>query len=168
MNKKSLIEGNLYHNYTMQATLCFVFNAQWQILLCMKKRWFGEGKRNGAGGKQLDWETIEQTAIREFQEETWVEIAQTDLIQQWLLHFSRPHKPEWNQIVHVFLWKKYQWEPIETEEMRPQWWNIDAIPYDSMRDDDIIRLPRFIWWENFEYECIFDEKNKIYSSKVIL
>ncbi len=59
----------------LQATLCFVFNTQWQILLCMKKRGFGEGKWNGAGGKQVDWETIEQTAIREFLEETWVAIS---------------------------------------------------------------------------------------------
>jgi len=34
-----------------QCTLVLVFNNQNQILLCMKKRGFGEGKYNGAGGK---------------------------------------------------------------------------------------------------------------------
>ncbi len=40
-----------------------------KLLLAMKKRGFGEGKWNGAGGKQKDGETIEETAIRECQEE---------------------------------------------------------------------------------------------------
>jgi hypothetical protein len=34
-----------------QTTLVFVFNEKNQILLAMKKRGFGEGKWNGAGGK---------------------------------------------------------------------------------------------------------------------
>ena len=151
----------------IQATLCFVFNTQWQILLCMKKRGFGEGKRNWAGGKQVEWESIEQTATREFLEETWVAISIENLIKQWILHFYRPHKPEWNQSVHVFVWKEYIWEPSETEEMKPQWWNTDKIPYDNMWDDDIIWLPRLIWWEVFEYEFTFNDKNTINSSKII-
>lgn len=134
----------------------------------MKKRWFGEGKRNWAGGKQVDWETIEQTAIREFQEETWVEISQENLIPQWILHFYRPHKPEWHQTVHVFVWKEFTWEPTETEEMKPQWRDINKIPYEHMWEDDIIWLPRLIWQEKFEYEFTFDEKNTIYSSKIVI
>lgn len=41
-----------------QSTLVFVFNKQKQILLAMKKRGFGVGKWNGAGGKVEDGETI--------------------------------------------------------------------------------------------------------------
>ena len=152
----------------IQATLCFVFNDQWHILLCMKKRGFGEGKRNGAGGKQTEWESIEQTAKREFLEETWVEISIDNIVKQWVLHFYRPHKPEWNQTVHVFVWISFIWEPKETEEMIPKWRSIDEIPYNIMREDDIVWLPRLIAWELFEYEFIFDETNKIYSSKILL
>jgi 8-oxo-dGTP pyrophosphatase MutT (NUDIX family) len=40
-----------------QATLVFVFNPAGDILLAMKKRGFGEGKWNGAGGKVEPGET---------------------------------------------------------------------------------------------------------------
>ncbi|MEI7478242.1 MAG: NUDIX domain-containing protein [bacterium] len=45
----------------------------------MKKRGFGEGKRNGAGGKQQEGETIEETASRELVEETAVDIPASKL-----------------------------------------------------------------------------------------
>ncbi len=58
-----------------QSTLVFVFNPKNHILLAMKKRGFGEGKWNGAGGKVEEGETIVQAASRELQEETGIEIA---------------------------------------------------------------------------------------------
>lgn len=57
-----------------QSTLVFVFNPANQILLAMKKRGFGEGKWNGAGGKVEAGETIVQAASRELREETGIEI----------------------------------------------------------------------------------------------
>jgi hypothetical protein len=106
--------------------------------------------------------------MREFLEETWVEIAPEGLIKQGILHFYWPHKPDWNQSVHVFVGTKYTWEPTETEEMRPQWWDIDKIPYEHMWEDDIIWLPRFIRWEKFEYEFTFNEKSQIVWQKTLL
>ncbi len=58
-----------------QSTLVFVFNPENQILLAMKKRGFGEGKWNGAGGKVEEGETIVQAASRELREETGIEIV---------------------------------------------------------------------------------------------
>lgn len=133
----------------------------------MKKRGFGEGKRNGAGWKQHEGETIEQTAIREFQEETWVIIDTENLKKYWVLHFSRPHKAAWNQDVHVFVGETYSGIPTESDEMKPQWRDIDAIPYGSMRADDTIWLPRLLAQEQFEYEFVFNENNEIYHSNVI-
>lgn len=151
----------------LQSTLCFVFNQQWHILLCKKKRWFGIGKWNGAWGKQTDWETIEQTAIREFHEEIWLEIQPDKLQKKWLLHFTYEAKPEWDQTVHVFLATDFTWEPKESEEVAPAWWAIEAIPYDIMWEDDAIWLPTLLAWEEFEYEFIFDKNNTIYSTKRI-
>ena len=54
-----------------QATLLFLLKNN-QILLAMKKRGFGQGRWNGAGGKPKDEETIIETAIRETQEEIGV------------------------------------------------------------------------------------------------
>jgi hypothetical protein len=44
----------------LQTTLVLLFNDQGQILLAMKKRGFGVGKWNGAGGKIHEGETVIQ------------------------------------------------------------------------------------------------------------
>jgi 8-oxo-dGTP diphosphatase len=53
----------------LQTTLVFLFNSENNILLSMKKRGFGTGKRNGAGGKLHEGENTLQAAIRELEEE---------------------------------------------------------------------------------------------------
>lgn len=51
--------------------------------------------------------------------------------------------------------------------MKPQWFNIDQIPYDEMWDDDKIWLPRVISGENVEYNFNFDENGKIINYELI-
>jgi 8-oxo-dGTP pyrophosphatase MutT (NUDIX family) len=53
----------------LHTTLVFLFNLQGHILLSLKKRGFGIGKWNGAGGKLHKGETILQGALRELEEE---------------------------------------------------------------------------------------------------
>ncbi len=73
-----------------------------EILLAMKKRGFGVGKWNGAGGKVTDGETVEAAAIREFQEEIGVMIAPEDLDACGLIHFRSTHNPGLNWDVQEF------------------------------------------------------------------
>lgn len=54
-------------------TLCFVHDNE-RILLGMKKRGFGANRWNGYGGKLLDGETVEEAAVREFQEEAGIKV----------------------------------------------------------------------------------------------
>ncbi|MCK4525589.1 MAG: NUDIX domain-containing protein, partial [Candidatus Andersenbacteria bacterium] len=56
-------------------TLCIIHQHP-KILLGMKKRGHGEGKWNGFGGKVEEEETIEEAAVREMKEESWVEIKE--------------------------------------------------------------------------------------------
>ena len=138
-----------------QATLAFVFNEWWEIMLCMKKRWFWVWKWNWAWWKKDLNETIHETAKRELLEETWVNL-ELDLLEfRWVLHFIWEATPDWNQDVHVFRSLGYSWEFSETEEMKPAWFKIDEIPYDDMWEDDAIWLPVLIRWEEFEYTVIF-------------
>lgn len=60
-------------------TLVVLFNDKNQILLCMKKRGFGVGKWNGAGGKVDAGETILRAAVRELEEETMITLSESDL-----------------------------------------------------------------------------------------
>src|SRR3954465_14054964 len=54
-----------------QASLCLLVR-EGEVLLARKKRGFGLGKWNGVGGKPEPGETIDETAIRETEEEIGV------------------------------------------------------------------------------------------------
>lgn len=126
-----------------------------KILLCMKKRWFWAGLWNSAGGKLDDCESMEECMIRELKEETNLEATNLEL--SWILYFHFPDNPDWNNECHVFRINDFAWVAEETEEMKPEWYNLDEIPYDKMWKDDPIWLPRIIAWEYIEYELYFDK-----------
>ncbi len=145
----------------LQTTHVFLFNSKWQILLGMKKRWFGIGKWNWFGGKNHEGETIKETALRELSEEAGIFLNERDVEKIGILHFFNEGKPERNQDVHVFHWK-YDGEFSETEEMKPQWRDIEKIPYDSMREDDPIRLPKLISKKSsFDMTFTFNKEGKL-------
>lgn len=111
-----------------------------QVLLAMKKRGFGEGKWNGAGGKVETDETIEQALIREAQEE--INITPTNYEKVADITFDELHGNERKTMqVHVFTCTQWIGSPEESEEMRPKWFNFDEIPYSSMWSDDQYWLP---------------------------
>ncbi len=122
------------------ATLCLLIR-EGEILLAMKKRGFGIGKWNGVGGKVKEGESIEQAALREMEEEISVKAQTTDLESVGVIDFYFQGKPDWNQQVHIFFVKNWQGEPIESEEMKPQWYKHQEIPFDQMWCDDRHWLP---------------------------
>ena len=145
----------------LQTTHVYLFNSQGQLLLGMKKRWFGMGNRNGFGGKNHEGESIVQTALRELFEEADISLKEEDINKVWVLHFFYKAKPEWDQDVHIFS-GIYDGNFQETEEMKPQRWNIQDIPYDTMREDDRIRLPKLInKLTPFDMTFIFNEQGKL-------
>jgi 8-oxo-dGTP pyrophosphatase MutT (NUDIX family) len=144
-----------------QSTLVFVFNPKNQILLAMKKRGFGKDKWNGAGGKLEPGETIAQAASRELFEETSVRIGPAALESRGVLHFHFDGNPDWDQDVNVFVSYGYDGEFEETEEMKPQWFDIGDIPYDAMWEDDPYWLPRVLEGESVEFEFFFGRDGHI-------
>ena len=138
-----------------------------QILLCMKKRWFGVWLWNGAGWKCEKDESIEDAMIRELQEETGLDTTKEDLENMWVLHFFFEQNHDWDQDVNIFKINKFHWEPTETEEMKPKWFAINEIPYHEMWEDDIIWLPRMLSGEKVEYDFTFGMDGKIKAYKLI-
>ncbi|MFH1064442.1 MAG: 8-oxo-dGTP diphosphatase [Candidatus Woesearchaeota archaeon] len=124
-------------------TLCLLVEDE-KIILGMKKRGFGAGKYNGFGGKQEGDETLLQTAVRELGQETGVDTEEQYLKEVAELTFRFPDKPDWNQIVHVYFVTQYNSEPKETEEMRPEWFSRDAIPYEKMWEADRHWMPQVL------------------------
>jgi len=106
-------------------TLCLVHEHP-RVLLGMKKRGFGAGRWNGFGGKLHEGETIEEAAKREVLEETGLTVE--ELSKRGVVDFEFENDPTILE-VHIFRIEKYAGEPAETEEMRPQWFTVDEIPF---------------------------------------
>jgi mutator protein MutT len=125
------------------ATLLFLIKrtdgAVSDICLAMKKRGFGEGRWNGAGGKVQEGESLEAAVVREAKEELGIDASALEKAAE--LHFTFPHESAFDQVVHVFLTESWTGEPGESEEMRPQWFKVRDIPYAQMWSDDILWLP---------------------------
>ena len=118
-----------------------------QLLLGMKKRGFGVGKWNGFGGKFDAGETVRDCALRELEEESGLVPERMEWRAQLLFTFRDSGKL---MRVHVFAAEGFAGEPVETEEMAPRWFDVDAIPYAEMWHDDTFWLPRFLAGERFE------------------
>jgi 8-oxo-dGTP diphosphatase/2-hydroxy-dATP diphosphatase len=147
-----------------QLTLTIVYKNK-KVLLGLKKRGFGVGRWNGFGGKVEDGETIREAAIRELQEESGV-IAQ-EIEEIGILDFEFESDPKILQ-VHIFRVTDFGQEPVETEEMKPQWFDIDKIPFDSMWSDDIYWMPYLLDSKKFEGKFLFDRPSDAdYQSKIL-
>lgn len=149
-----------------QATLVFLLKED-KILLAMKKRGFGMGHWNGVGGKVEPGETSIQAAIRETEEEIGVKVFDLDEVAK--INFYFPHvdmEKKWDQQVVVYLAKDWSGEPVETEEMRPEWTNVVNIPYNEMWSDDIIWLPEVLAGNKIFAEMMFDENKDVLDYKL--
>ncbi len=138
-------------------TLCIVQESN-RILLGMKKRGFGVGRFNGFGGKVNLNETIHEAALRELEEEAGIKAL--DLEEYGVINFEFRGKEDILE-VHIFKTSKFSGEITESEEMLPQWFEINEIPYSEMWSDDIYWLPLFLKGQKFKGRFLFDEDDKV-------
>ncbi|XP_060116685.1 oxidized purine nucleoside triphosphate hydrolase [Heteronotia binoei] len=126
-------------------TLVLVVQPQ-RVLLGMKKRGFGAGRWNGFGGKVQPGESIEQAARRELQEESGLTV---DVLQKiGRITFEFAGNTELME-VHIFRADNFQGEPAESEEMRPQWFELDHVPFKDMWPDDSYWFPLLLQKKTF-------------------
>ncbi|XP_065898640.1 oxidized purine nucleoside triphosphate hydrolase-like [Dysidea avara] len=138
-------------------TLVFIIE-QDRILLGMKKRGFGAGWWNGFGGKVQQGETIEEAAKRELREEC--EITVDSLEEFATITFEFVNDPPLLE-VHLFKSHTYSGVPTETEEMRPQWFKHQEIPFDTMWVDDKIWFPYMLAGKKFDAYFTFQGHHTI-------
>lgn len=134
-------------------TLCVVHCGD-KILLGMKKNGFGAGRWNGFGGKVEARESIENAAKREIKEEAGIKVSEVE--KMGVIDFEFQNNPEILE-VHFFKAEEFEGEPQETEEMKPQWFNIGEIPFDQMWPDDRFWLPIFLEGKKFKGKFLFDQ-----------
>lgn len=136
-----------------------------EICLAMKKRGFGKGRWNGVGGKvDGERETVEDAARRETREEIGVEIGDLDKVAE--LSFYFPHNKVWDQMVHVYLVETWSGEPVESEEMNPQWFSVGKLPFHDMWPDDPFWLSEVIVGNKVRARFSFGEGDRILDKEI--
>lgn len=143
-------------------TLCFLMreNPSREVLLGLKKTGFGAGKYAGFGGRIEVSETIERAAVRELEEESGIKVSINEIYPVGHLTFLFPAKPDWSQTVHVFLAKKWQGDPKESDEMKPIWCMLDEIPFESMWDDASYWLPLILQGKRIKASFVYKDDNQ--------
>lgn len=133
-----------------------------RILLARKKRGFGEGKLNGVGGKQEIGETIEETMIRETQEE--IGVVPKDFFKMAIIDFDEYVKGKRTNVsMHIFLAKDFDGEISESDEMNPEWHDLKKIPFNQMFADDNFWLPEILKGNKVIGNFVYDEDFNILS-----
>src|SRR3972149_5594938 len=144
-------------------TLCIIYQYP-KVLLGMKKRGFGAGRWNGFGGKVSSAETIEEAARRELKEEAQIEIDKLDRVG--VVEFEFRGNPEILE-VHIFRSENFSGEPMETEEMKPQWFHVNDIPFQDMWPDDKYWMPLFLNGKKSKGRFLFGGTDTIIEQELI-
>ncbi|EIW77071.1 hypothetical protein CONPUDRAFT_168093 [Coniophora puteana RWD-64-598 SS2] len=150
---------------TRQYTNAFIIQ-EGKILLGYKKRGFGLGKYNGFGGKVDPGETPAEAAVRELQEEAGISAP---LEHTGTLVFLLDTVP-WTFHIDVYSAREFTGEPIETDEMRPEWFalpsdiagaafvsDLPQIPYETMWADDVYWMRHLLQGIPFVGRCDFEK-----------
>lgn len=148
-----------------QLTVLFLVQGN-KVLLAMKKRGFGVGRWNGIGGKVEPGETIKQAAIRECREE--IGVAPTDFYKAADIIFDEVHQGIRKKLhVNVFVCDTWEGEPVETEEMAPQWFDKTALPYKDMWADDPYWLPQVLEGKYLSCEFNLDDQDQVVKHQIL-
>jgi 8-oxo-dGTP pyrophosphatase MutT (NUDIX family) len=138
-----------------------------KVLLGLRKKvslGMGQGVLSGIGGKvgdtpELRGETNEEALVREILEEVAIGIFSYRLLGH--VRFLNPSKPEWNQEVFAYTVDTWGGNPVETEVIKPMWFDIAALPVERMWKDNRYWVPRVLEGKKVEAIFLFDENHKI-------
>jgi len=135
--------------------------ASGRVLLGIKKRGFGKGKINGFGGKLEANETFEQAMLREAEEE--ISIKPEEYFEAAELSFYDADSLAF--FVKAFIIRRWEGTPRESDELKPFWVSIDALPFTRMWEDDVHWLPAVLSGRKlnakFWYKDLFGDKPKM-------
>jgi 8-oxo-dGTP pyrophosphatase MutT (NUDIX family) len=129
-----------------------------RILLGMKKRGFGVGRWNGFGGKLEPGEDLMAATRRELVEEAGITVVNLD-IRGLLL--AKDEDGSLLRHVQLMVSDRFLGTPQESEEMRPQWFGLDELPFESMWPNDNVWMPRLLAGERLLVVCCFDQAGEM-------
>jgi 8-oxo-dGTP diphosphatase len=115
-----------------------------QVLFGHKKTGLGTGKIVGLGGHVEEGETPAEAAAREVKEESGLHVDVDSLREAAHITFLFPTHPAWDMTVVVFVSDTWRGDAAETDEIRPEWFPVAALPLDRMWDDGKHWVPRVL------------------------
>jgi 8-oxo-dGTP diphosphatase len=115
-----------------------------EVLLGHKKTGLGTGKIVGLGGHVEPGESAVEAAAREVKEESGIRVSPAALTEAARVTFLFPSHSSWDMDVVIFTAADWSGDPAESEEIRPQWFPVAALPFDRMWDDAPHWLPRVL------------------------
>lgn len=134
------------------ATLVFVVK-DGSMLLIHKKRGLGAGKINAPGGRLEPGESFLEAAVREVEEELLITPLDMAHVGENRFQFTDGYSIH----VHIFRADDYRGEPTETDEAKPLWVPLDAIPYERMWEDDRLWVPHVLTRTRFTGRYLFED-----------
>lgn len=137
---------------TVVATLCVVHD-DISVLLGKKKLGLGTGKWNAFGGRVEENESIEEAAIRELEEEAG--IVAKDTVKHGVL--TLVGEIDYDIELHIFKACAFSGDPRESDEMKPQWFKHEEIPFHNMWPNDIYWLPLVLGGKKFKGNFVFKD-----------
>ena len=144
------------------ATLVFITrmnNGFLEVLLGEKKKGeIGIGTLNGPGGKLDAGETLVECAVRETREELGIMLDPYLLEKVSVITFFAAGTPDFE--VHIFLTSVFRGELSETDDMIPDWYRVDDMPYARMAGSEHEWFPKVITGEKFNANVYYKERAK--------
>jgi 8-oxo-dGTP diphosphatase len=138
-----------------------------EVLLGYKKTGFGTGKVVAPGGHVEPDESAAEAAAREVKEETGIRVAPGSLAVAARLTFTFPAHPAWDMDVEIFTAAEWSGEPAESEEIRPEWFPVAALPFAQMWDDAPRWLPRVLAGERIRAAFTYAADNETVTAEDI-
>lgn len=144
---------------TSVQTLVYIINPRNEVLLPVKGRKIGAGKRMGPGGKK---ERSDGTIFTCASRETLTEVG----IKLWkmehcgVITYRWEDRPDHCNQVHIIAARGYRYAngigPIETDEMRdPRWFHVDRLPWAEMWSSDPLWMPPFFRGEPVWFNVLY-------------
>lgn len=152
------------------ATIVFPIKED-EVLLAKKTKKIGVGKWNGWGGAQEIGETIRQTALREFAEESGLSANLEDLEYggKVTFHNQKADGRKFDVEVHMFLLRKWSGQLKHSSEMiEPTFHPLNKIPYQDMMASDKDWLPFVLRGEQIDGDVwyVLDQNHLVRPSEI--
>ncbi|KAJ1662747.1 hypothetical protein IW140_005504 [Coemansia sp. RSA 1813] len=130
-----------------QYTVIFPFGANngTQVLLGLKKRGMGVGLWNGFGGKVEPEETFDECARRELKEECGLSAA--TMRHVGVIFMKR--KDGSGMIIYVYTAHGLSGLIVESDEMKPAWFDMPDLPYDRAYKEARLWWPTMLSGKSF-------------------